>query len=99
MKMLLKIAFRNLLRNLRRSTMTGSAVAAGAAGDAAVRRVRVLHLRGPGGRNNVQRIGHLTVFRDGLFFWWGAGNPAAYGIDHYQDVMKLIERDCRDRAR
>jgi putative ABC transport system permease protein len=23
----------------------------------------------------------------------GAGNPAAYGIDHYQQVMKLIERD------
>jgi hypothetical protein len=30
MKLLLKIAFRNMLRNLRRSTMTGSAVAAGA---------------------------------------------------------------------
>jgi putative ABC transport system permease protein len=91
MKLLLKIAFRNMLRNLRRSLMTGSAVAAGA-----------LSLLLFGGfaayifagleTNNVQRIGHLTVFRAG-YFLLGAGNPAAYGIDHYADVMSLIERD------
>ena len=91
MKLLLKIAFRNMLRNLRRSIMTGSAVAAG-----------VLALMLFGGfaayifasleTNNVERIGHLTVFRTG-YFLLGAGNPAAYGIDHYQDVMKLIEFD------
>ena len=91
MNLLLKIAFRNMLRNLRRSLMTGSAVAAGA-----------LSLLLFGGfaayifagleTNNVQRIGHLTVFRAG-YFLLGAGNPAAYGIDHYQDAMQLIERD------
>jgi putative ABC transport system permease protein len=91
MKLLLKIAFRNMLRNLRRSLMTGSAVAAGA-----------LSLLLFGGfaayifagleTNNVQRIGHLTVFRAG-YFLLGAGNPAAYGIDHYRDVIALIERD------
>ena len=31
----------------------------------------------------MQRIGHLTVFRSG-YFLFGAGNPAAYGIDDYQ---------------
>jgi len=91
MNLLLKIAFRNMLRNLRRSLMTGSAVAAGA-----------LSLLLFGGfaayifagleTNNVQRIGHLTVFRSG-YFLLGAGNPAAYGIDRYEDVMRLIERD------
>jgi len=91
MKLLLKIAFRNMLRNLRRSIMTGSAVAAGAlalllfGGFAA-------YIFASLETNNVQRIGHLTVFRTG-YFLLGAGNPAAYGIDHYQDVMKLIARD------
>jgi putative ABC transport system permease protein len=91
MTMLLKIAFRNLLRNLRRSMMTGSAVAAGT--------LAMLLFGGFASyifagleTNNVQRIGHLTVFRDG-YFLLGAGNPAAYGIDRYQDVMKLIEHD------
>jgi len=91
MKLLLKIAFRNMLRNLRRSLMTGSAVAAGA-----------LSLLLFGGfaayifagleTNNVQRIGHLTVFKAG-YFLLGAGNPAAYGIDRYRDVIELIEHD------
>jgi putative ABC transport system permease protein len=91
MKLLLKIAFRNMLRNLRRSTMTGSAVAAGA--------LAMLLFGGFASyifagleTNNVQRIGHLTVFREG-YFLLGAGNPAAYGIDHYQDVTKLIQTD------
>ena len=91
MRMLIKIAFRNMLRNLRRSAMTGSAVAAGA--------MAMLLFGGFASyifagleTNNVQRIGHLTVFRDG-YFLLGAGNPAAYGIDRYQDVMKLIEHD------
>ena len=32
------------------------------------------------------------MFRAG-YFLLGAGNPAAYGIDHYRDVIALIERD------
>src|ERR1700751_1955932 len=91
MNLLIKISFRNMLRNLRRSLMTGSAVAAGA-----------LSLLLFGGfaayifaglePNNVLRIGHLTVFRAG-YFLLGAGNPAAYGIDHYRDVIALIDGD------
>lgn len=91
MKMLLKIAFRNLLRNVRRSTMTGSAVAAGALAMLLFGGF-VSYIFAGLETNNVQRIGHLTVFRQG-YFLLGSGNPAAYGIDHYQNVMNLIEHD------
>src|SRR6516165_7311609 len=91
MNLLIMIAFRNMLRNLRRSLMTGSAEAAGALalllfGGFAAYIFASLETQ------NVQRIGHLTVFRTG-YFLLGDGNPAAYGIDRYQDVLKLIERD------
>jgi putative ABC transport system permease protein len=91
MKVLLKIAFRNILRNLRRSLMTGSAVAAGALALLLFGGFAAYIFAGLE-TNNVQRIGHLTVFRAG-YFLLGAGNPAAYGIDHYRDVIGLIERD------
>ena len=91
MKLLLKIAFRNTLRNLRRSLMTGSAVAAGAMALLLFGGFAAYIFAGLE-TNSVQRIGHLTVFRTG-YFLLGAGNPAAYGIDHYQDVMNLIEHD------
>jgi len=91
MKLLLKIAFRNMLRNLRSSLMTGSAVAAGALALLLFGGFAAYIFAGLE-TNNVQRIGHLTVFRAG-YFLLGAGNPAAYGIDHYRDVIELIERD------
>jgi putative ABC transport system permease protein len=91
MNLLLKIAFRNLLRNVRRSAMTGSAVAAGALAMLLFGGF-VSYIFAGLETNNVQRIGHLTVFRQG-YFLLGSGNPAAYGIDKYQDVMKRIEHD------
>jgi putative ABC transport system permease protein len=91
MKLLLKIAFRNMLRNLRRSLMTGSAVVAGALALLLFGGFAAYIFAGME-TNNVQRIGHLTVFREG-YFLLGAGNPAAYGIDRYQEVMNLIEHD------
>ena len=91
MNLLLKIVLRSLLRNRRRSIMTGSAVAAGS-----------LALLLFGGfthyifsgleTGNVQRNGHLTVFHSG-YFLFGDGNPAAYGISDYRGVMKLIRAD------
>jgi putative ABC transport system permease protein len=91
MKLLLKIALRNILRNRRRSLMTGSAVAAGA--------LAMLLFGGFASyifagleTNNVQRLGHLTVFRAG-YFLFGAGNPAAYGIDNYREVMERLGHD------
>jgi putative ABC transport system permease protein len=89
--LLFKIVLRNVLRNRRRSIMTASAVAAGA-----------LALLLFGGftsyifagleTGSVQRSGHLTVFHSG-YFLFGDGNPAAYGISHYADVMKLVDED------
>ncbi len=91
MRLLLKIALRNILRNRRRSLMTGSAVAAGALATLLFGGFAAYIFAGLE-TNNVQRIGHLTVFRAG-YFLFGAGNPAAYGIDHYREVMALIGND------
>jgi putative ABC transport system permease protein len=91
MKQLLKIAFRNILRNRRRSAMTGSAVAAGALAMLLFGGFTTYIFAGLE-TNNVQRIGHLTVFRAG-YFLFGAGNPAAYGIDRYREVITLIGID------
>ena len=91
MKLLFKIVLRNILRNRRRSIMTGSAVAAGSL---------ALLLFGGFTRyifagletGSVQSNGHLTVFHSG-YFLFGEGNPAAYGIPGYRGVMKLIHDD------
>ncbi len=95
MTLLVKTATRNILRNARRSFITGSAVAAGA-----------LAMTLFGGfvgyifagleTSNVQRVGHLSVFRNG-YFLFGSGNPAAYGIDDYRHVIELISQDATIR--
>jgi putative ABC transport system permease protein len=91
MNLLIKTAARNILRNARRSLMTGSAVAAGA--------VAMMLFGGFTNNifsgletNSVQRIGHLNVFHPG-YFLFGSGNPAAYGIDDYRKVIDLISQD------
>jgi putative ABC transport system permease protein len=91
MTLLFKIAFRNILRNRRRSLMTGSAVAVGALALLLFGAFTTFLFAGFE-TNLVQRVGHLTVFRTG-YFLFGAGNPAAYGIGDYQRVMDLIARD------
>ena len=89
--MLLKIAFRNILRNARRSLMTMSAIAVGVAalvlfGEFVGNVITGLQTQ------TVRRYGHLTVFRTG-YFNFGAGNPGAYGISDYQGVIQLIKND------
>jgi putative ABC transport system permease protein len=89
--MLIKIAFRNILRNARRSLMTMSAIAVGVAalvlfGEFVGNVITGLQTQ------TVRRYGHLTVFRTG-YFNFGAGNPGAYGINDYQRVMRLIKDD------
>jgi putative ABC transport system permease protein len=88
---LLKIALRNLLRNRRRSAMTGSAIAVGALA-LLVFGSFTTYLFASFQTNLVQRIGHLQVFHSG-YFLFGAGNPAAYGIDDYRKAMQLIAAD------
>ena len=87
----LKIAFRNLLRNRRRSAMTGSAIGVSALA-LLVFGSFTTYIFASLQTNLVQHIGHLTVFRDG-YFLFGAGNPAAYAIDDYRKVMQLIATD------
>jgi putative ABC transport system permease protein len=95
MNLIFKTAARNILRNARRSLMTGSAVAAGAlamllfGGFVAYIFVNLE-------TSNVQRVGHLSVFRNG-YFLFGSGNPAEYGIDDYRRVMDLISQDPQIR--
>lgn len=89
--MLLKIGFRNILRNGRRSAVTGLAVAVGATALLVFGAFETFIFSGLQ-TQAVQRAGHLTVFRDG-YFLYGAGNPAAYGIDDYKQVMATIAND------
>jgi putative ABC transport system permease protein len=72
--------------------MTGSAIAAGALATLLFGGFAAYIFAGLE-TNNVQRLGHLTVFRAG-YFLYGAGNPAAYGIGRYQYVLQLIRDDA-----
>jgi putative ABC transport system permease protein len=89
--MLFKIGFRNILRNGRRSGITGLAVAVGAVALLLFGAFQSYIFAGYQ-TGVVQRVGHLTVFRNG-YFLYGAGNPAAYGIDDYKSVMRVIAED------
>jgi putative ABC transport system permease protein len=89
--MLFKIAFRNIIRNGRRSVMTLLAIAVGSIAIVLFGEF-VGFVRAVLETNAVQKVGHLTVFRKG-YFDYGAGNPAAFGIDHYEDVIRLVKED------
>src|SRR5688572_15627682 len=91
--MLVKIAFRNILRNRRRSLMTLLAIAVGGVAVVLFGEF-VAFIKAGLETNAVQKVGHLTVFRKG-YFDYGAGNPAAFGIDDYQQVMRLIAEDAQ----
>ncbi len=89
--MLFTLAFRNILRNRRRSAMTSMAIAVGT--------IALLvfgafqgYLFDSFHTNVVQRSGHLTVYRTG-YFLFGEGNPSAYGIERYKKVLALIGDD------
>jgi putative ABC transport system permease protein len=87
----LKIAARNILRNVRRSVMTTSAVAIGAISmllfGAFVAQIFVSIET-----QNVVSSGHLAIYKRG-YFQYGAGDPAAYGIADYRTVMQMLLDD------
>ncbi|HEV8551524.1 MAG TPA: hypothetical protein VGQ57_20895, partial [Polyangiaceae bacterium] len=89
--MLLKIAFRNVLRNGRRSLLTLLAIAIGGSSLVLFGEF-VAFVRAGLETNAVQKVGHLSVFRKG-YLDYGAGNPTAFGIEHYADVLDLIRQD------
>lgn len=87
----LSIAFRNIFRNVRRSFMTMSAIAVGAIalllfGEFFMEIMLGLQT------SFVTKTGHINVFKKGAFEF-GTGNPGAYGISNYEEVMKSIAQD------
>ncbi len=89
--MIFKIAFRNILRNGRRSVMTLLAIAVGGIAIVLFGEF-VAFVQVSLETNAVEKVGHLTVFRKG-YFDFGAGNPGAFGIDDYEDVIRTIADD------
>ena len=87
----LSLAWRNLLRNKRRSMMTLVAMTLG---------VLTILLFGGYVRDInyglqsdfVQLSGHLQIQHKG-YFRFGTGNPAAYGIARYEHVMATVVQD------
>jgi putative ABC transport system permease protein len=89
--MISKIAFRNIFRNGRRSVMTLLAIAVGGIAIVLFGEF-VAFVQVSLETNAVEKVGHLTVFRKG-YFDYGAGNPGAFGIDDYEDVIRTIADD------
>jgi putative ABC transport system permease protein len=87
---LFKIAFRNILRNARRSAMTMGAVAVGAI--ALILFGEFMADLTTAFETSLVQTGHFSVFRSG-YFDFGAGNPGAYGISDYTGLMRLIRED------
>jgi putative ABC transport system permease protein len=91
-----KIAFRNVLRNGRRSLMTASAVAVGATALILFGEYNALALIGME-TMLVENSGHLSVFKKG-YFEFGSARPMAYGISDYDRVITLIRNDPEMKA-
>jgi putative ABC transport system permease protein len=89
--MLFKIAFRNILRNGRRSLMTASAIAVGTVALILFGEYKGMAAVGLE-TGYVQGMGHLSVFRKG-YYEFGSGRPEAYSISGYRSLMQLIEND------
>jgi putative ABC transport system permease protein len=89
---LIKVAFRNIVRNGRRSLMTIAAIAVGAVSMIIFGKF-MGYVTKAFQTNTVEHFGHVTLFREG-YFEFGAGNPAAYGISAYQDVIRTIRSDA-----
>lgn len=91
MNQIWSLAIRNLLRNRRRSLATLLALAIGAASilifGGYTTNVRYSMLTA-----YVRAGGHLQIqSRD--FFHYGSGNPAAYGLAEYKQIMHALDED------
>ena len=87
----LKIAFRNIFRNTRRSLTTLSTIAIGATA-VLVFGAYITYIEYGVQTGAVQRTGHLQVFRNG-YFTYGTAAPATWGIDNYEAILRLIQDD------
>ena len=86
-----KIAFRNVLRNGRRSFMTASAIAVGATALILFGEYNGMALVGMQ-TGIIRNAGHLAVFQKG-YFEFGSAQPMAYGIPDYDRVISTITSD------
>ena len=85
------LAIRNLLRNRRRSLATLLALAVGSA-SILIFGGYTTNVRYSMTTAYVRSGGHLQVqYRD--FFYYGSGNPAAYGMPQYELIMEAIRED------
>jgi putative ABC transport system permease protein len=89
--MLLKIAFRNIFRNGRRSLMTAMAIAVSAIALVLFGEYNDFVFLGIE-TQTVMQSGHLSIYKKG-YFDYGSGNPAGFSIANYKKVMALIEED------
>jgi len=87
----LRIAFRNIFRNRRRSVTTMLAISVSA--------ISILLFGGfvfsivYGLQTGiVQDTGHLHIYQKG-YFEYGSGDPASYGISHYEELIQSIQAD------
>ncbi|MCZ4313764.1 FtsX-like permease family protein [Comamonadaceae bacterium G21597-S1] len=89
--MTFNLALRNLLRNRRRSlaTLLGMAIGSSAILLFGGFKVNIGHEMQT---THVQKDGHLQIqHRD--FYLYGSGNPIAYGISNYQNLLAAINGD------
>jgi putative ABC transport system permease protein len=86
-----KIAFRNVLRNGRRSLMTAMAIIVGASALVLLGEYNAMIKVGME-TGLVRGMGHLQVFKTG-YFTFGSGKPAAYSIADYERTMATIRND------
>lgn len=89
--MLFKLAFRNILRNRRRSIMSIGAIAVGAIAMVLFGGFIASIILGVQ-TDTVRRTGHLAIYRNG-FFTFGSGNPAAWGMAGYRDILDMVKTD------
>ncbi len=89
--MLFKLAFRNILRNRRRSVMSIGAIAVGAIAMVLFGGFVAIIILGVQ-TDTVRRTGHLAIYRDG-YFTFGSGNPAAWGMPGYRDILDMVKQD------
>ncbi|GAA0540785.1 putative ABC transport system permease protein [Rhizomicrobium palustre] len=96
---MLKIAFRNVLRNGRRSLMTASAIAVGAAALILLGEYNGMAMVGMQ-TGIIRSAGHLTLFKTG-YFEFGSAQPMAYGIGDYPKIIAAIKADpqVKDKLR
>jgi putative ABC transport system permease protein len=86
-----QIALRNIYRNTRRSVTTLSTIALGAAA-VTLFGAFITYIEYGVETGAVQETGHLQVFRRG-YFDFGSAAPAAWGMENYQAVLRLIKDD------